>query len=144
MVVSVLVSFAATAAVVLVPTLRFAYRLPEVHVGLETAAALVGLLAAFLVFGRFRRSGQLGDFFLCYSLTVLALSNLFFAALPAVLGGTDTLGTWARLFAQLLGSALFAAAAFAPMRRIRLSGIQTIVAMVSLPAIMVCIAVGVS
>lgn len=144
MVVSVLVSFAATAAVILVPTLRFAYRLPEVHVGLETAAALIGLLAAFLVYGRFRRSGQLGDFVLCYSLSVLALSNLFFAALPTVLGGTDTLGTWARLFAQLLGSALFAGAAFAPMRRIRLSGVQTIVAVLSLPAIMVCLAVGVS
>jgi hypothetical protein len=57
-----LVSGAATAAVILVPALRFAYRLPDVHVTLETAAALIGLLAAYLVFGRFRRSGQLADF----------------------------------------------------------------------------------
>ena len=75
-----LVSSAATAAVVFVPALRFAYRLPQLHVALETAAALIGLLAAYLVFGRFRRSGQLDDFMLCYSLGLLAFSNLFFAA----------------------------------------------------------------
>ena len=117
-----LVSIAATAAVTFVPALRFAYRLPELHVALETSAAMVGLLAAYLVFGRFRRSGQLDDFTLCYSLSLLAFSNLLFAAIPAIAGsGTDRFGTWARLSGQLLGALIFAAASVAPRRRLRLS-----------------------
>jgi signal transduction histidine kinase len=141
-----LVSGGATAAVVLIPALRFAYRLPEVHVALETVAALVGLLAAYLVFGRFRRSGHLADFVLCYSLCVLAFSNLFFAVLPALLdGGTDRFGTWARLCAQVLGTGLFALAAVLPRRqRLRLSRAQTIAAALSLPAILAGVAIFVS
>jgi len=102
--VAALVSAAATALIVLVPPLRFAYRQPELHVALETAAALIGLLAGYLVFGRFRRSGQLGDFALSYSLCVLAFSNFFFAVIPAVLveSGTDRFGTWTRICSQLL------------------------------------------
>jgi signal transduction histidine kinase len=145
-IIAALVSGAATAAVVLVPALRFAYRLPEVHVALETAAALIGLLAAYLVFGRFRRSGHLADFVLCYSLCVLAFSNLFFAVTPALLdSGTDSLGTWARLCGQLLGTSLFAAAAVVPRRRrLRLSRLQTIAAALSLPAAFVGVGIFVS
>jgi signal transduction histidine kinase len=145
-VIAALVSAGTTAAVVLVPALRFAYRLPEVHVVLETAAALVGLLAAYLVFGRFRRSGHLADFVLCYSLCVLAFSNLFFAVLPALLdSGSDRFGTWARLCAGLLGTALFAVAAVVPRRRrLRPSRAQTIAAALSLPAVLVGVAIFVS
>ena len=145
-VIAALVSGAATAAVVFVPALRFAYRLPEVHVALETTAALVGLLAAYLVFGRFRRSGHLADFVLCYSLGVLAFSNLFFAVTPALLdSGADSLGTWARLCGQLLGTSLFAAAAVIPRRRLlRLSRLQTIAAALSLPAALVGVGIFVS
>jgi signal transduction histidine kinase len=141
-----LVSTAATTAVILIPALRFAYRLPDVHVVLETAAALIGLLAAYLVFGRFRRSGHLADFVLCYSLCVLAFSNLFFAVLPALLdSGADRFGTWARLCAQLLGTALFAVAAVTPRRRrLRLSRLQTTLAALSLPAVLVGVATFVS
>ncbi|MGH3061197.1 MAG: sensor histidine kinase [Gaiellaceae bacterium] len=140
------VSGAATAAVILVPALRFAYRQPEVHVALETAAALIGLLAAYLVFGRFRRSGQLADFVLCYSLCVLAASNLFFAVVPALLdSGADRFGTWARLCSQLLGTALFALAAVTPRRRgLRLSRMQTIAAAISLPAVLLGVSIFVS
>ena len=133
---------AVTAAVVFVPALRFAYRLPQLHVALETAAALIGLLAAYLVFGRFRRSGRLDDFVLCYSLSLLAFSNLFFAAIPAISeSGSDRFGTWARLIGQLLGAVLFAAASVAPQRRLRLSRTQTIVAAISLPVVLAGVAI---
>ena len=136
-----LVSSAATAAVVFVPALRFAYRLPELHVALETAATLIGLFAAFLVFGRFRRNGHLDDLVLCYSLCLLAFSNLFFAALPALLtSGSHDFGTWARLFGQLLGSAVFAAAAFAPRWRVHLTRVQTIAVALSLPVVLASVA----
>ncbi len=136
------VSAAATAAVVFVPALRFAYRGPELHIALETAAALIGLLAAYLVFGRFRRSGRLDDFMLCYSLSLLAFSNLFFAVLPALSSsGADRFGTWARLIGQLLGAVLFAAASVAPQRRLRLSRTHTAVAALSLPVVLAGVAI---
>jgi signal transduction histidine kinase len=145
-VVAALISSAATAAVILVPALRFAYRLPTVHVALETAAALVGLLAAYLVAGRFRRRGHLADFVLCYSLCLLAFSNLFFAVLPGLLDdGGDRFGTWARLASGLLGTALFALASVTPRRyRLRLSRGQTIAAALSLPAVFVGLTILVS
>lgn len=46
-----------TSAVIGLPFLRFAYRASELHVALETTAALTALTAmvlAFLVYGRFR------------------------------------------------------------------------------------------
>jgi signal transduction histidine kinase len=141
-VVAAIVSAAATAAVVLVPTLRFAYHAPELHTAIETAATLIGLLAAYLVFGRYRRSGQLDDFVLCCSLALLAGSNLFFAVVPEVTGdGSDDFRTWARLFGQLLGSAVFATAAFAPRRRLRLDRAQTIGAVLLLPVVLSLVAV---
>jgi signal transduction histidine kinase len=140
-VLAALVSVAATATVVFVPSLRFAYRAPQLHASLETAATLIGLLAAYLVFGRFRRSGHLDDFVLCCSLTLLAGSNLFFAVLPEVLGGgSDDFGTWARLFGQLLGSLVFAIAAVTPRRRLRLGRAQTIGAALLLPLALTAVA----
>jgi signal transduction histidine kinase len=131
------VSAAVTAAVVFVPALRFAYRLPDVHVAIETAAALIGLLTAYLVFGRFERSGQLEDFALCYSLALLACSNLFFAALPALVStGTDHFSTWARLFGQLVGALVFAAAAVVPRRRLRLRRLPTVLGALSFPLVL--------
>jgi signal transduction histidine kinase len=137
-----LVSSTVTAAVVFVPALRFAYRLPDVHVAIETAAALIGLLAAYLVLGRFERSGQLEDFVLSYSLAVLACSNLFFAALPSLVAtGTDHFSTWARLLGQLVGALVFAAAAVVPRRRMRLRRTPTILGALSLPVVLGAIAV---
>jgi hypothetical protein len=136
-----LVSAAATAAIVLVPVLRFAYRAPELHVALETSAALIGLLAAYLVFGRFRRSAQLDDLLLCFSLGLLASSNLVFAALPAVLNdGPDRFGTWSRLFGQLVGTTILAVAAVAPRRRVRLTRAEGVAAALLLPLVLTGVA----
>jgi signal transduction histidine kinase len=137
-----LVSAAATLAIVAVPSARFAYRAPQLHAALETSATLIGLLAAYLVLGRFRRSGHLDDLVLCYSLALLAGSNLFFAVLPVVLGeGSDDIGTWARLFGQLLGSLVFAAAAVTPRWRVRLTHAQSLATLLLLPLVLAAVAV---
>jgi signal transduction histidine kinase len=142
--VAALVSAAATTLIVAVPSLRFAYRAPQLHSALETAATLIGLLAAYLVFGRFRRSGHLDDFVLCCSLALLAGSNLFFAVLPEVLGGgSDDFGTWARLFGQLLGSAVFAAASVTPRWRVRPSRGQSLLVAIMLPVVLAAVAAAV-
>jgi signal transduction histidine kinase len=141
LVIAAIASTAATAIVVLVPPLHFAYELPELHVAIETAAALIGLLAAYLVFGRYRRSRNLADFALCYSLGLLAASNLVFAVVPAIVNSQpDRFGTWARICGSLLGSAVLAFAAFAPPRRIRLGRSRLLAAMASIPAVLLVVA----
>jgi signal transduction histidine kinase len=58
---TVILSGTATVLVTALPGLDFAYRQLELHVGLETAAALIGLLASYLLLGRFRRRRRLDD-----------------------------------------------------------------------------------
>ena len=135
----------ATALVVFVPRLHFAYRQQALHVALETSAALIGLLAAYLVLGRFRRSGHLDDFLLLYALGLMALSNLFFATVPAVVGGDSSrFATWAAISGRLLGALAFAIAAFATQRRIRFVGAHQIALVLSLPALLAALAAAVA
>ena len=120
MIATACVSAAVTAAIAVVPGLHFAYRNPDLHVALLTAEALIALLSAYLVLGRFFRRRALDDLVLCLALAVMAMSNLLFAAVPAVFGtDTSVFSTWSALLGRLLGAALFAAAAVAPSRRLR-------------------------
>jgi hypothetical protein len=85
-----LASVALTLAVLLVPFLRFAWRSPLLHVAIETAAALVALLAAFLVYGRARLSGRLDHLVLTYPLALLGASGVLPAFLPDTFSSTAT------------------------------------------------------
>src|SRR5688500_4063406 len=53
-----------TLAVVALPFVRFAYRAPALHVSLETANALIALVVAYLVYGRFRKTRRLQELLL--------------------------------------------------------------------------------
>ena len=109
----------ATAAIALVARLDFAYRTPTLHVALETTAAITASAAAFLVFGRFWRTGFLDELILSAGLTLLALSNLAFAALPAALNlQADRAAVWSMLFTGTLAALLICAAALLPRRRL--------------------------
>ncbi|MGH3132680.1 MAG: sensor histidine kinase [Gaiellaceae bacterium] len=142
---AIVVGGAATAVVVFVPPLHFAYRQQALHVALETSAALIGLLAAYLVLGRFRRSGRLDDFLLFYALGLMALGNLFFATIPAVVdGGSSRFATWASISGRLLGALAFAVAAFATQRRMRLTEPRHIAVWLSLPALVGAVAAAVA
>src|SRR5919106_4140731 len=112
-----LFSAAATLVVVSVPAIDLAYRRPALHVALETAAALVALLASFLVLGRFLRSRAASDLILVCALAALAGANLV-AALAAATDTPSRFATWSPLAGRILGSALFAAAAFMPAARL--------------------------
>jgi signal transduction histidine kinase len=96
---------------------RFAFRNAELHLELETAAGLIGLLVAYLAFGRFRQSDALGDLLVVAALALFAIANVALAALPGAFAGEETGGfsTWAPLIVRLVGAATFAAAAFAPL-----------------------------
>jgi signal transduction histidine kinase len=97
---------------------HFAYRRPVLRAGLETAEALVALLIAYLVIGRLRRSRSLDDVVLVAALGTLAVGNLCFGAIPALVaeGQPAPVASWAGVGTRLIGALLFAAAAFVPRR----------------------------
>lgn len=111
---------ALTLAVVALPFVRFAYRSPSLHVAIETSAALVALLASYLVLGRFRQSRNLDDLLLACALTLLGLNNLVFAVLPASFpdGVSERFAVWSPTAGGLVGALVIAAAAIAPRRRV--------------------------
>ena len=136
------VSGAVTLAALLLPKLHFAYWQPLLHVSLETATSLFALLAGLLVFARFRRSSRLNELLLAYALATLALLNLFFLSVPALVDlMPHDVVVWAELAGNALGALLFALAAFAPPRRLAhaggllASGVATLAAVVVLAAI---------
>jgi signal transduction histidine kinase len=94
-----------------------AYQNRSLHAAKETAAALVLLLVAALLVGRFRRSGRLLDLLALAGVVVLACKSLIFSVLTAVLIETSGgVTTWRTTGAGMLGAALLAAAALAPER----------------------------
>jgi len=109
----------ATVAVALVSKLEFVYRDPDLHVALETTAALAASGAAFLLLGRFGRSGFLDEILLAAGLSVLALTNLAFAALPAALNLALSRGSyWGMLASGAFAAGLIAASALLPRFRL--------------------------
>jgi signal transduction histidine kinase len=104
----------------IIPALDPAYQNRALHVAKETAGALVLLLVAALLFGRFRRSGRLSDLLALAGVVVLAGKNLVFSVLGAILIETSGgLTTWRTTGAGMLGATLLAAAALAPERLLR-------------------------
>ena len=113
------VGIAITALVSVAPFVRFAYRSPAAHVAIDTAATIIALLAAFLLFERFRQTGLRRDLLLVAALVVMAGASLCLSAIPALAGlAAQPATTWAKFAARLLGASLLAGAAFAPARRL--------------------------
>ena len=85
---------------------------------LETANAVVGLLVLYLVYGRFLQHRRLQELLLVLALGVVAVANLVLTAVPDAItpGRGEELGYWAPLVVRLLGTVLFAAAAWTPVR----------------------------
>src|SRR5690348_11809841 len=67
---------AVTAAILGTPYLLFAYHDPQLHLILDSADTGVALLVAFLIWGRYRRSGRLQDLLLAGGLLPLAVAGL--------------------------------------------------------------------
>lgn len=109
----------ATFALVLVASLNFAYRAPALHVALETTAAIAASAAAFLLLGRYWRTGFLDELILSAGLSLLAVSNFAFAALPAVFDlQSNRASVWSTLFTALVAALLICIAALLPRRRL--------------------------
>ena len=116
---TVVFSGSITALVALLPSLHSSYSRSALHIVLETAASLIATLAAFLVFGRVRRSTLLNELTLAAALSVLAVSNLLFGMLPFLEAPAPSEPIlWMFLAGGVLGTLLFALAAFVPRRRL--------------------------
>ncbi len=117
------VAVAATAltdAVSLVPAVHFAYYAPDLHISLETTAALAAALASFLAFGRFRRSGLLSDLFLASALLLMALASVIAGLVPSSPAShTAIVYMWLAAGAGVAAAAVFAVASLVRSRRVR-------------------------
>jgi signal transduction histidine kinase len=119
---STLLCIAVTIAVAVVPALHLAYRDNPLHVALETTATLVGLVVAFLLYGRFRRERRIDELLLACGLALLAASNLVFAAVPSVLAiEFDQMQVWGTLIATTAAAIVICVAAFSSGRRLPVS-----------------------
>ena len=94
----------------------FAYRNPALHVAVETAAALISIVAAQQTYGRFRQTYEQRDLLLTASLSVFAVANLLFSTIPELTSSEGAFGTWTSVGARLLGAVLLALAAVRPTR----------------------------
>jgi signal transduction histidine kinase len=97
-----------------------AYQSSSLHVSLETAIAVISIVAAHLVHSRFRQSLARSDLFLFYALATFAVTNLLFSALPSALGRSYPGGvaTWAPAIGALVGAGLLAISARASATRV--------------------------
>jgi signal transduction histidine kinase len=136
-----------TLLVSLLPTVSFAYRSRPGHVAIETAATLIGLLAALLVAGRFRRSGELADLLLTGALLLLGSTNLVFSALVSLTTAEPgKFDLWSPVVGRLLGALALALAAFAPTKvlaarsRALLTVVAAVVLMIPTVAVLVSLA----
>jgi signal transduction histidine kinase len=87
-------------------------------VSVETAIAVISIVVAHLVFGRFRQRARLDDLVLFYAFAVFAVSNLLLSALPAALGMSypDGVATWGPTLGILAAASLLLASAHVSAR----------------------------
>jgi signal transduction histidine kinase len=109
------------------------YASQSLRVAVETSTTLVALLAAYLVFGRFRISRRASDLILVCALELIAFRTIFFTAHPAVSREElDIFATWAQVASAVVGAGAFAVGAFAPDSRIRQHG-RVVAALLAVP-----------
>jgi signal transduction histidine kinase len=99
---------------------RFAYRNLAAHVAIHTAAVVIALLAAVLLYERFRQTALAHDLLLAAALAVFSAAGLVLSVVPAIAGlDPDAKWWWALLASRLLGAGLLAAACFARAEPLR-------------------------
>jgi len=110
-----------TGLVVFIRPFDVAYQSWTLHVAIESVAAVVCTVAAYLFLGRYQLSRSLTDLLLVLSLLTLAVGGLCFSLLPAALAGghITRFSTWAPVVSDVLGAVGLAAAAFT-RRQLRL------------------------
>lgn len=115
--IAVVVSVAVTIAGATSSRVPVVYRSTATHVALDTSAGIIALLAAYVLFGRFRYSGRTPDLLTALSLGVLGITNVSFAVASA--GAADEgspIRVWTPLIWRLVGAILLAVASVSAER----------------------------
>jgi signal transduction histidine kinase len=117
-----------TAAAAVIPASSFAaallpldgFRSPAAHVAIETAGAVIAVMAAAVCSARAARRRALGDVLLLAALLLLAVVNLGFSLLPSIVGsGDQPFTTWAAVVGRMTAAVAFLVAAVIGDRRLR-------------------------
>jgi signal transduction histidine kinase len=123
------------------PFVNFAYQNPSLHLAVEMVAAFVGLVAAYLLYGRYRESQKLSDLALICALALFGAKNLAFEALPTAFAASQNdFLTWTPLLGGLLATTTFAVSAFLPERTLARAQRDAAVALLACVASLVVIA----
>lgn len=111
-----------TLLLTIVPSTRLVSDGRHVGIAIETAAMLIGLLAAYLVAGRFRISRRLDELVLASGLAVVAIANGVFVVLPSLVDASvDHRLGWAAIVWRIGGVVLITTSAFLPERTVERS-----------------------
>ena len=99
--------------------MSFAYQAPALRAVLETLNAVVALLVALLVYGRFRDGRRVQDLLVVLALCTVAVANLVLSALPGAvaLAREEDFSRWEALAIRLVGTVVLTAAALVPTTR---------------------------
>src|SRR5690348_9407820 len=109
-----------TVVLIVVPSAKFAYRTAGSHTMLETATAMIALIAALLVYGRFKNSGSLSDLLLLVALAFFSAPKFIVPFVEhSIAAAPERFSAWTMLLASVIGSALLAAAGFVREQRYR-------------------------
>jgi signal transduction histidine kinase len=79
-----------TIVAVIAPSALVDHRAPVLRAILETSVALIGTLVALLAFGRFRRSGSVGDLSIVCAVALLAWVHTLFGTVPGLVSSSST------------------------------------------------------
>src|SRR6266550_6542252 len=108
-----------TLAIVLSPGLGFAFHAPRLVPAIETVTALISLVVAYLVIGRYELGGRVSDLALVVAAATLAVTNLAFSTVPAITGDAAApVVIWSTVWGRALAAAGLAGAALAPDLRL--------------------------
>lgn len=113
--VALVVVVVVTVAVAVLRSVSYAYEAPGLQIVLNTADAVIAVVVAFLVHGRYRQHGRVRDLLLASGLVVIAVANLPVTAVAQALSVDDREQYhWLAVIVRTLAAVLFAAAAVTP------------------------------
>lgn len=96
-------------------SVSYAYEAPGLQIVLNTADAVIALVVAYLVHGRYRQHGRVRDLLLASGLVVIAVANLPVTAVVQAVSVADRdQYHWLAVLVRTLAAVLFAAAALTP------------------------------
>ena len=107
-----------TAGILGTPYLVFGYHSPALHLVLDSVDGCVALLLAYLLHGRYRRSGRLQDLLLAHALVLMGVAGLALSMLLSQLplGPSRTVEIWLPVVVRLVAAVLLVVAAAAGER----------------------------